>query len=75
LVFSHCNYTKAKSEIILELKNKGPKDKSTLYQLKGGMLKLEGDLDEGSKYWKLSNKYRFQVFKKDNYHLITQALK
>ena len=68
-LIQHGHYTQAKTEITLELKNKSPKDKAILYQIKGDVLKLEGDLDEAYNYWKLSNKYRSQVYKKDDYHL------
>jgi hypothetical protein len=63
------HYSQVKTEITLELKDKSPKDKAILYQLQGDVLKLEGDLDEAYKYWKLSNKYRSKVYKKDDYHL------
>lgn len=68
-LIQHGHYAQAKTEITLELKNKSPKDKAFLYQLKGDVLKLEGDLDEAYYYWKLSNKYRSKVYKKDDYHL------
>lgn len=63
------HYSQAKTEITLELKNKSPKEKAILYQLQGEVLKLEGDLDEAYKYWRLSNKFRSKVYQKDDYHL------
>ncbi len=62
-------FTEANIKINQSLKTAKGNDKSLLYQLKGDILKLEGDLDEALKYWKKSNQLRREIFPKGNYHL------
>ena len=62
-------YTEAKYKINQSLKTTKGNDKALLFQLKGDVFKLEGDLDEALKFWKKSNQLRKEIFPKGNYHL------
>lgn len=62
-------FTVAKYKINQSLKTTKGNEKALLYQLKGDVFKLEGDLDEALKFWKKSNEIRKKIFPKGNYHL------
>ncbi len=68
-LIQHGQYTHAKTEITQKLKNCTSNEKAILYQLNGDVLKLEGDLEEAYRYWKLSNNCRNQNYKKNDFHL------
>ena len=64
------NLEKADSLIdVLLSKNSSSIENATLFQYKGDILKLKGDIDEALKYWLISNKYRSKRYPKGDYHL------
>lgn len=52
------------------LQNPSVIDLSKLYQAKGSLKKLEGNIDEAYNWWQKSNEKRILVYSKHDYHLV-----
>lgn len=54
---------------VLLYKNSSSIAHARLFQFKGDILNLKGDIDEALKYWVISNNYRSKHYPKGDYHL------